>query len=229
VGQAIGAFVRRMGHEVVVIDNDPDVASDDYLRIVGQATEDSVLLDAGIRKAHSLIAALPDDPDNVYVTLSARALCPDLYIVARTSHSRNENKFVQAGANRVVNPHQIGGSRMGAVAMQPHVAEFFDEVLHDDEHDVAVIEFTVPSASRVRGMQVGELSHPGDERALVVALRKDGRGDYLPNPDPDVSLSAGDVIIAVGSAAQLKALGRMIGDVEAAAEIQLGHMDDTFE
>ncbi len=229
VGQAIGEFVRRMGHEVVVIDNDPDVDSSGYLRIEGHATEDSVLLAAGIRSAHSLIAALPNDPDNVYITLSARALCPDLYIVARTSHSRNEAKFTQAGANRVVNPHQIGGSRMGAVAMQPHVAEFFDEVLHDDEHDVAVIEFTVPSASRARGMEVGELSHPGDERALVVALRKDGRGDYLPNPDPDVILSAGDVIIAVGSAVQLKALGRMVGDIEAAAEIQLGHMDDTFE
>ena len=111
---------------------------------------------------------------------------------------------------------------MGAVAMQPHVAEFFDEVLHDDKHDVAVIEFTVPPNSAVRGMDVGELSQPGDERALVVALRKGGKGDYQPNPDPGVTVDVSDVIIAVGSAAQLKALGRRVGDVRVASGIQLG-------
>lgn len=222
VGRAIGSFIRRMGHDVVVIDNNPDVDTADFLRIEGQATEDAVLLQAGIERAHSLIAALPTDPGNVYVTLSARALCPDLYIVARTSHHSSEAKFFQAGADRVVNPHEIGGSRMGAVAMQPHVAEFFDEVLHDDTHDVAVIEFTATTQSTVCGMGVGELSHPGDDKALVVALRKGSRGEYLPNPDPDVVIEEGDVIIAVGTASQLKALGRLVGDLEAAAEIQLG-------
>lgn len=224
VGQAIGSFVRRMGKEVVVIDHADAVDSGDFLRLHGEATEDAVLVEAGITRAHSLIAALPDDPDNLYVTLSARAMCPEIYIVARASHQSAEPKFFQAGADRVVNPHEIGGSRMGAIAMQPHVAEFFDEVLHDESHDVAVIEFTVPDRSTVHGTEVGELSKPGDDKALVVAVRKGGHGEYLANPTPEVVLDAGDVIIAVGSASQLKALGRRVGDVAAAAEIQLGEV-----
>jgi voltage-gated potassium channel len=221
VGHSIGAFVRRMGSEVVVIDNDAEVTSEGYLRIHGEATEDAVLEKAGIQRAHSLIAALPTDPKNVYVTLSARALCPNLYIVARSSNSSSEPKFFQAGANRVVNPHEIGGSRMGAVAMQPNVAEFFDEVLHDDTHDVAVIELTVTSSSVVIGNSACQLSVPGDEQALVVAVRKGDHGTYLANPGPEVIVDSGDVIIAVGSAAELQALGRHVGDAMA-KDIHLG-------
>jgi voltage-gated potassium channel len=221
VGHSIGAFVRRMGSEVVVIDNDPEVTSEGYLRIHGEATEDAVLERAGIQRAHSLIAALPTDPQNVYVTLSARALCPNIYIVVRSSDSTRDPKFFQAGANRVVNPYEIGGSRMGAVAMQPNVAEFFDEVLHDDTHDVAVIELTVTAPSAVIGNSARKLSVPGDEQALVVAVRKGEHGAYLANPDPKVIVDEGDVIIAVGSAAQLRALGRHVGDAMA-KHIQLG-------
>ncbi|MEC7144583.1 MAG: potassium channel family protein, partial [Actinomycetota bacterium] len=143
VGQAIVHYVGRHGAEVVMVDREPQPDSE-WPIVIGEATEDQTLRDAGIERATTLIAALDSDADNVYVTLSARALNPALHIVARTDHQHNEAKFFQAGADRVVNPYEIGGSRMGALALHPTLAEFLDEVLHDDSHGVAVDEIEVP-------------------------------------------------------------------------------------
>ena len=210
VGRAITHYVRRHGAEVVVIDRSPHDDEADLPVVVGEATDDTVLTAAGLDRASVLIAALDTDADNLYVTLTARSLRDDLFIVVRTNTQANEAKFYQAGADRVVNPHEIGGSRMGALAMQPHVAEFLDEVLHDETHDVAVHEILVGAASSAVGKTVAELSSD-DHRALVIAIRKE-QGEYLPNPPFSTVLDAGDVVISLGSANQLAALRRVAGD-----------------
>ena len=125
VGQAIVHYVGRHGAEVVLVDREPQPDSD-WPVVIGEATEDETLRSAGIERATTLIAALDSDSDNVYVTRSARALNPELHIVARTDHQHNEAKFFHAGADRVVNPYEIGGSRMGALALHPTLAEFLD-------------------------------------------------------------------------------------------------------
>ena len=142
------------------------------------------------------------DADNLFVTLSARAMRHDLFIVARTVDQGNERKFLQAGASRVVNPHEIGGSRMAALALQPHVAEFIDEVLHDENHDVAVHEVRVLAESPMIGRPLTDLTSPSGKRPLIIAIRG-GNGRYHTNPSPRTTLAAGEVIIALGSAEEL--------------------------
>ena len=105
----------------------------DGLYVEGDATDDDVLRAAGIDRARALVAALNTDADNLYVTLSARRLRPDLFIVARARMEAAEAKLTQAGADRVVNPQSIGGARMAALVGQPHVADFLDVVMHDGE------------------------------------------------------------------------------------------------
>lgn len=163
VGRAIADYVVRHDTDVVVIDLAPRIGDNDPPMVVGDANEDDVLREAGIERAAVLIAALNSDAENLSLTLTARSLRDDIFLVARTSAQQNERKFFQAGANRVVNPHQIGGSRMGALALQPNVAEFLDEVLHDPEHDVAIHEVRVAEGSELDGCTVDVATH-GDDR-----------------------------------------------------------------
>ncbi len=205
MGHAIAHSVGRAGRKIVVIDRAPDDDISDHAVVIGEATDDDVLRQAGIERAGTLIAALTNDADNLFVTLSARSMRPDLFIVARTSDQKNEAKFHQAGADRVVNPHEIGGSRMAALAMQPNVAEFLDEVLHDESHDVAVHEIRVRAGSTMVGRPLRELHVTGGRRPLVIAIRgEDGR--YHTNPSPETALVEGEVIIALGSAEELSML-----------------------
>jgi voltage-gated potassium channel len=204
VGHAVADYARRSGADVVVVDLAPVEAEGDPPMVIGDANDDDTLLAAGIDRAATLIAALSRDSDNLSLTLTARSLRPDLLIVARAADQRNERKFMRAGADRVVNPYDIGGSRMGAIAIQPHVAEFFDDVLDDEVHDVDVQEVVVGADSPAAGAQLGSVAG-GRESALVVAVR-DASGHYTVNPRAGTELRAGDVLIALGSRAQIEHL-----------------------
>lgn len=209
MGHAIAHSVARARREIVVVDRDPADDVSDHAVVVGEATEDDVLLAAGIDRADTLIAALSNDADNLFLTLTARRMRPDLFIVARTSSQKNEPKFFQAGADRVVNPHEIGGSRMAALALQPNVAEFLDEVLHDERHDVAVHEFRVPASSPAVGRTLAELAPADRDSPMVIAIAK-AEGRYHANPPPETAVEPGEVIIALGSGHQLDGLRALI-------------------
>jgi voltage-gated potassium channel len=202
VGRSIARYARRQGRPVVALEQDGAVVDgeDDVPVIVGDATDEDALMAAGIDRATSLIAALGDSSANLALVLTARSLREDLRIVARIADPRDERKFIRAGADRVVNPYDIGGSRMAAIALRPHVAEFLDEVVHSDEHDVDIQEVRVAAGSPAIGAQLGDVTD-----TPVVAL-KDADGDYTFTPPPERRLAAGDLLIAVGSAEQLAAL-----------------------
>ncbi len=204
VGTAIVEYAHRHRADVVVIDRQP---ADDLgvPVVIGEATDEDVLHRAGVDRAHTLIAALNTDADNIYVTLTARALRPDLFIVVRTTHQTDEPKFRRAGADRVVNPHEIGGSRMGAIAMHPNVAEFMDEVLHDESLDVSIQEMTIAPASSAVGRTAGEVFGQLKQRPLLVAIRDQG-AHYTSNPPAESVLEAGHVLIILGSAREITAL-----------------------
>ena len=119
VGQAIAAELSGAGREVVVIDRRVDLGPDLLMMVAGEATDDEVLARAGLGRARTLILALDSDADNLYVTLTARAMRSDLFIVARANSSAADPKLRRAGADQVVNPHEIGGHRMAALALEP--------------------------------------------------------------------------------------------------------------
>ena len=209
VGHAVAEFVARSGGDVVVIDRNPIHDESPHPIVVAEATDDDVLRSAGIEHAKTLVIALDHDADNLFVCLSARALRPDLFIVARTSDKKNEAKFAQAGADRVINPHEIGGSRMAALALRPHVAEFLDEVLYDDQHDVAVEEIVIRRGSPMIGRSLSDLRSQEGWRSLVIAIRGP-QGRYHTNPGPDTQLAEDSVIIALGSASELDHLRQTV-------------------
>lgn len=215
VGRAIAAGLGP-GTTVVVIDSDPDrAASVPGLVVEGDATDDAVLLRAGVDRARSLVAALNTDSDNLYVTLSTRRLRPDLFIVARARVDAAEAKLQQAGADRVVNPQAIGGARMAALISQPHVADFVDVVMHDGGLEFRLEEVTVEASSSVVGQSIRDAHLRDRTGALILAMRQ-ADGGFRTNPAPEALIEAGEVLIAIGTETELKALAELAGPAAAA-------------
>lgn len=213
VGQASVLYLNALGKQVVVVDRDPDrLQGLNHPTVLGDVTDDSILQAAGIEHAHALIAALNTDADNVYVTLSSRALRPDLVIIARARTEDSRSKLLRAGANRAVNPQLIGGRRMAAFALQPHVAEFLDVVMHDETLDYRIEEMKITSASPLVGRRLADTALGLTTGALVLAIRT-ASGQFIANPAPDTRLDPDTILIALGTSAQLDSLGRHVDPV----------------
>ncbi len=206
VGRALTEYVASAGQEVVVVDRNPERArSIGHPFVEGDATDDSVLLEAGIERARVLVSALTTDADNLFVTLSGRSLRPDLFIVARARVDNSEAKLLQAGADRVVNPQSIGGKRMAAFVLQPHVAEFLDVVMHDGTLEFRLEEVVVPEGSPLAGASLRD-THIRDQTGALVLAMRDADGTFTTNPAPETVLGAGQILIAIGTESQLEAL-----------------------
>lgn len=206
VGRTIARDIAGSGRDVVVIDIDPERTADIELPFIeGDATDDGVLSAASIERAGALVAALDTDAANLYVTLSGRSARPDLFIVARARVESAEPKLTQAGANRVVNPQHIGGERIAAMVLQPSVADFLDVVMHDGSLEFRLAEIEVHAGSPVAGMSLRD-AHLRDRTGAMVLAMRDGDGGFRTNPPPDTEIKSGEVLIAIGTAVQLKLL-----------------------
>ena len=207
VGRALAQYITGAGQDVVVIDKDSErLERCPYPIVHGDATDDDTLRAAGIGRARVLAAGLTTDADNLYVTISGRALNPDLFIIARARIESSEDKLARAGANRVVNPQSIGGARMAAFALQPHVAEFLDVVMHDGSLEFRLEELVVPFGSSIEGKSLRDAHLRDRTGALVLAMRDDTSGKFVTNPDPETVICAGQILIAIGTSAQLASL-----------------------
>lgn len=210
VGRSISAEVVASGRSTVVIEIDPEkAASCGSKTVVGDATEDDVLRAAGIERASALVAAVETDADNSFIVLSARALNPDLFVVARVRSVDSEEKLRRAGADRVVNPQSIGGSRMAAFVMHPHVAEFVDVVMHERSIEFRLEEVQIGESSPIAGRTLRDAHLRDETGALVLALR-DPDGAFRTNPSPDTPMAAGQIIIAIGTQDELESLAVLV-------------------
>ena len=210
VGKAIARDLVAMGGNAVVIDSDASRLEDvPHPSVVGDATDDTVLERAGVRRARAVVAALQTDAGNLFVTLSARALRPELFIVARVRVEENEEKLLRAGADRVVNPQSIGGARMAAFVLQPHVTEFLDVVMHERGIEFRLEEIPIDDGSPVDGASIRDAHVRDRTGALVLALR-DADGSFATNPPPETVIKAGQVMIAIGTPGDLQKLEHLV-------------------
>jgi voltage-gated potassium channel len=206
VGRSIADELTEAGRTFVVVDSDPArVTACPYPAVEGDATEDATLRQAGIERANALVAAVDGDADNLSVTISARALNPSVFIVSRVRNEANEDKLRRVGADRVVNPQSIGGTRIAAFVLQPNVAEFVDVVMHDRTLEFRLEEVVVPPDSSLAGTTLRAAQIRDRTGAMVLAMR-DPDGTFTTNPTPESPIQAGHVLIAIGTEAQLASL-----------------------
>lgn len=205
VGQAFAEHIRDVDRLVVVDDDPALLATCPYPHVLGDATDDGVLASAGVDRCGTLVAALATDADNLFVVLSSRSLNDDAFIVARSRVESTADKMLRAGANRVVNPHELGGSRMAALVAQPHVSEFVDVVMHEQGVEFQLAEVHLPTDSPLVGRTLGDSHLRANTGALVLAMRNTD-GTFITNPSTDIALQKGQILIAIGTESQLEKL-----------------------
>ncbi len=197
LGREIVADLTHHGAQVLVLDSAAQTCLPKGVnQLVGDATDDAVLLEAGVQRARGLAIATPSDAVNVYVTLSARQLAADLHIITRLEDEAGKAKAVRAGADDVLLPFHLSGARMAQALLRPGSSAFVDHATlrhFDDLHmeDVRLIE-----GSPIRGT-LAELDLRGAYGVIIVAIRRSGELE-LHTPDPHQQLHPGDVLVAVG-------------------------------
>jgi voltage-gated potassium channel len=211
--QVVDELVAR-GLATVVIEPSEELFPDGAagpLRICGDATDDRSLRAAGIGRAAGLVAVAGDDATNIVVTLSARALNPDLLIVARAIQHEAEDKLRRAGATQVISPYRIGGQRIVTQLLHPRIADFLDVVMHRRDLELWLEEITITSSGAADGRSLAETAiwGPGGVKVLAVSRRD---GDLVASPRGELRLGAGDVLIALGTLEQLAAARRVAGE-----------------
>ena len=213
VGQAIARHLLSSEAQIVVVDSSPArIATVATPYVQGDATDEAVLRAAGIERARVLVTALNTDADNLYVTLTARSMAARLFIVSRAASESAVAKLVYAGADRVVNPQDLGGARMAAFAVQPHVAEFLDVVMHDGSLEFRLEEVEVPVDSPLAGETLRSARVHDRTGTLVLAMRHPDR-EFRTNPPPTAEIVGGEVLIVIGDSEQVGALRTLaLGD-----------------
>ena len=208
VGRQIADDLQRAGVPFVVVDRDPTglrQAAERGLAVVeGDAGSDEVLRRAGVEHARGLVAAVAEDADNIYVTLSARALNPKLVIVARGNTDESLAKLERAGADRVVSPYSIGGQLMARLALRPLSVEFVDAIFGGEDSDLLLEEVAIGPSSRLIEVSVDQVQSTLAPGVSILAIRRDA--GLLPRPAPETRLRAGDELVVIGAPEQLQRL-----------------------
>ena len=197
----------------VVIEQEPSIIekieSKNYLFIEMDATSEEALLKAGIMKAKGIATALRSDANNVFITLTAKGLRPDIYILARASHENNEDKLSRAGASRVVSPHLIGGKRMAQVLKRPTVVDFIDIATMGSSLGLMMEEAMIGKGSDLINKNLVDSNLRKDFGVIIVAIKKMA-GNMIFNPMPSETLESGDVIVVIGTKEDLKRMNAVM-------------------
>ncbi|MFL5954620.1 MAG: potassium channel family protein [Gaiellaceae bacterium] len=210
VGRRAGEELRAAGVPYVVLDFSQEALArareSDDLYVEGSGAEDEDLDKAGIDRARGIIVASDDDGDNLYITLSAKSRRPDMTVIARASSEEAERKLKLAGADRVVTPYTTAGRVMAQLMVKPQVASFLSAMSSSEGPSFEEIEVT--SSCGAAGQTIGELDVSQRTGANIVAVRRHGGGLEM-RPTKDTVLEESDVIVGVGSPAEIRELERM--------------------
>lgn len=201
IGRTLAEDLRRREAPFVMVDKDSEsviAATDEgMLAVHGDALEEETLLRAGIEHATTIVVALRNDADNVFLTLTARNLNRTLRIIARGEMPSTEKKLIQAGADRVILPAVIGARRIAALITRPHAAEMMEQVIDHRILDAELEELSIGDRGPLVDKTVREAATRQVHRVMIIAIRR-GDGRMVFNPDPDEAFQAGDTVIVMG-------------------------------
>ncbi|MFB3922406.1 MAG: TrkA family potassium uptake protein [Terriglobia bacterium] len=197
----------KTGHPLVVIDHDEERLEKirhlgEFPVLTGEAADEAVLESAGLSYAAGLAVVLPDDKDNLMVTVTARQMSSTVRIIARCTDARMGDKLIRAGASAAVSPNMIGGMRMASELVRPHVVSFLDLMLREKSKTLRVEEIEIREASVWASKTIHETEiHPRFDLLALAVRNSAGAIQY--NPHGDTVLHGGDVLIVMGNVEQV--------------------------
>jgi len=209
----------RAGVPFLIVDQNEDrvewAMKSGMLAVLADATDDETLREAGVLRAKGLIATLGSDADNLFVILSAKALKPSLLVSARIASEQSEKKMRLAGADYVFAPYDMTGNRMAQVMLKPHVFQFIDFTTTKSMGlDVGIEQVRVPEKSEYVSKTLLETNIRKELGVIVLAIRKSG-GQMIFNPPAEAEIAAGDHLIVMGEANDLRRLEQVVAEVRA--------------
>src|SRR5205085_1853756 len=207
VGRSAARELARRPVPFVIIEQNEVKAArygEEWLIMLGDATQDQSLRDARIERARGLVAATTTDATNLYIVLTARGLNPKLKIIARASEEDAEKHLRTAGADSVVSPYSFAGQRIAQSFLRPHVVSFLDAATTHLDIDLEIGEIVVASDSPFAGQTI-ESSRIRQDRGVIILAIKRERGMRF-NPSSDDRIEPGDCLIAMGEPSQLRRL-----------------------
>jgi len=206
IGSVVVQEILKVSSNVVVVEHAPELIEqlkrDGIMHLQGDATDDGLLVAAGIKRAKSIVTALTDEAANVYVTLTARQLNPKISIIARANNASHITRLEFAGADRVVLPHLIGGVRMAHTVLRPSVTDFLDLAVRGNI-DLQMEQLTINASSMYVGKNLMDSNIRKDYDLIIVAIKRED-GKLVFNPGPREELCAGDTLITLGRQTDLQ-------------------------
>ena len=209
IGKIITRELKANEIPMVVIDNDPEekqtLENEGTPYIIDDATSEEVLLEAGLERARGLVSVVASDADNLFITITARGLKPELFILARADEEHTEKKLLRAGANKVVMPYLIGGQKMAQTLIRPAVTDFIEFTFGDKDIGLKMEELMVSEKSRLNGATLIDSGIRQDMDVIIVAIRT-REGEMRFNPSSKTRIEAGDTLISLGKSDDLDQL-----------------------
>jgi len=211
VGRRVSNELTQEGVPFIVVDINPERIEHarelNYVAVVGNAANETMLNEAGIETARSLIACVNSDAENVFIILTARSLNADTLIIARANYEDSEPKMKRAGANRTIVPYDISGKRMVTMLMRPNVADFLDEVAHVGGMELLLEQIHISPESPFAGKTLLEMNVRSSMGITVLACRHtDGR--FETHPGPETMIEPDGILLVLGTRDQLRDMKR---------------------
>ena len=191
----------------VVIDNNPEViqrAQDEgFVCFKGDATQDKILIEAGIKRAKGIVCVLPSDAENLYVILTAKELNQQVYIISRSEEEESEHRLLRAGADRVMSPYTLGGMRMAMAILRPAMLDFIEITTRQQSLELRMEEISVCKGSPIISLSLEDSGIRQRYGLIIVAVKKDS-GKMIFNPLANYIIAEGDMLIAMGEDENVK-------------------------
>ncbi|MHB0913355.1 MAG: potassium channel family protein [Armatimonadota bacterium] len=212
MGQAIAAELSASNVPFVVVEDNPEqlpkLIESKMLFVEGDASDEKILIAAGIDRARGLIAVAPSDADNTFIVLTAKGTNPKLFVVARSIKAEDEAKLRRAGADRVMSPYILGGKRMAWAVLHPNVVDFMESAVCGENLEFEITELVVDDGFKLIGKTLGESEIRERSGATVMAVKR-ASGKLIVSPSPDTMLEKMDVLVLVGTPKQMEALQKL--------------------
>ncbi|MCZ6481541.1 MAG: potassium channel protein [candidate division NC10 bacterium] len=211
IGKPVAKDLKQEGYPVCILESDPgreaEIQAAEHLYLIGDATDESVLSSAGIKKAKAVLALLPSDADNLFVTITVKELNPQVMVIARAYDEKVEPRLKRSGADKVISPYKTASARIFHAAIKPTVVEFLELVTHREYLQLNMEELTVCDQSPFQGHTLAE-SEIGRKYSVVVVAIKQADGEMAFNPETSTELATDDILVVIGKYSDLKRLER---------------------